>query len=198
MSRLVVDEVNKHHQREPLARGMPRETLRERLFAHTPAEVFRFVVARLEADGLLSSDKDLVRAAEHAPDLSASDKALRDKLIEAYETAGLEVPSWNQALQQVGVPAAQKNHARKLLQLSIDEGRLVRVQDEMFFSGSALERLKQLLQQHATANEPDRLIDVSTFKDLAGISRKYAIPLLEYFDRERVTRRAGDKRIILK
>ena len=198
MSQLVLDEVKKHHQREPLARGLSRETLRERLFAHTPVEVFRFVLARLEGDNLLSSDKDLVRSAEHARDLSPSDTAMRDKLLEIYEAAGLEVPSWEQALQQAGVPAAQKHHARKLLQLSIDDGRLVRVQEEMFFAASALDRMKRLLQDHAASHEPERLIDVPTFKDLAGISRKYAIPLLEYFDRERVTRRAGDKRVILK
>ena len=198
MSQLAVDEVKKHHQREPLARGLPRETLRERLFAHTPLEVFRFVLARLETDGLLSSDKDLVRTARHAPDLSSADMALRDKLIQAYEAAGLEVPSWDQALQQVGVAASQKNHARKVLQLLLDDGRLVRVQDEMYFAASSLDKLKQLLQHHGAANEPERLLDVPTFKDLAGISRKYAIPLLEFFDRERITRRAGDKRVILK
>ena len=197
MSQLVLVEVKKHHQREPLARGLSRETLRERLFAHTPVEVFRFVLARLEGDNLLSSDKDLVRSAEHARDLSPADTATRDKLLEIYEAAGLEVPSWDRALQQAGVPAAQKHHARKLLQLSIDDGRLVRVQEEMFFAASALDRMKQLLQDYA-AHEPERLIDVPTFKDLACVSRKYAIPLLEYFDRERVTRRAGDKRVILK
>lgn len=198
LSRMVIDEVKKHHQREPLARGLPRETLRERLFAHTPVEVFRFVIACLERDALLASEKDLVRAVEHTLDLSSSDKQLRDKIIEVYEQSGLEAPSWDQALQQAAVPAAQRSHARKLLQLLVDEGKLVRVHGEMFFPFSALNRLKQLLLKHAAEHEPDRLIDVAAFKELAGISRKYAIPLLEYFDRERVTQRAGDKRIILK
>jgi selenocysteine-specific elongation factor len=58
--------------------------------------------------------------------------------------------------------------------------------------------LQTLLLQFASEHEPARLIDVAQFKDLAGISRKYAIPLLEYLDREHLTRRAGDKRIILK
>ena len=61
---------------------------------------------------------------------------------------------------------------------------------------NAIEDLKTKLQTYASQHEPDRLIDVPAFKDLAGVSRKYAIPLLEYFDRERVTRRAGDRRII--
>jgi selenocysteine-specific elongation factor len=68
----------------------------------------------------------------------------------------------------------------------------------MFFHAQALEHLKNLLRQYATEHEPERLIDVAKFKDLAGVSRKYAIPLLEYFDSERITRRAGDKRVILK
>jgi len=74
----------------------------------------------------------------------------------------------------------------------------VRVQNEMFFHARAIESLKVLLRAFASEHEPDRLIDVPKFKDLAGVSRKYAIPLLEYFDRERVTVRAGDKRVILK
>jgi selenocysteine-specific elongation factor len=139
-----------------------------------------------------------VRAIEHTLDLSSSDKQVRDKIVKVYERAGLEAPSWDQALQHAAVPASQRNHARKLLQLLLDEGTLVRVNREMFFHAVALDKLKQLLEKHAAAHEPERLIDVATFKDLAGISRKYAIPLLEYFDRERVTQRAGDRRIILK
>jgi selenocysteine-specific elongation factor len=68
----------------------------------------------------------------------------------------------------------------------------------MFFHTHAIEHLKGLLREFASAHEPDRRIDVPAFKDLAGVSRKYAIPLLEYFDRERITVRAGDKRIVLK
>jgi selenocysteine-specific elongation factor len=68
----------------------------------------------------------------------------------------------------------------------------------MFMHAYALDDLKTRLINYASQHEPDRLIDVATFKDLAGVSRKYAIPLLEYFDRAQVTRRAGDKRLILK
>ena len=78
----------------------------------------------------------------------------------------------------------------------IDNGTLLRIQGEMFFHSGAIERLKGQLREYATDHEPDRLIDVATFKDLAGVSRKYAIPLLEYLDSQRFTIRAGDKRII--
>jgi selenocysteine-specific elongation factor len=72
------------------------------------------------------------------------------------------------------------------------------VQNELFFHADALNKLKQLLLDYGNKHEPDRLIDVAAFKDLTGVSRKYAIPLLEYLDLAHVTRRAGDKRVILK
>jgi selenocysteine-specific elongation factor len=93
---------------------------------------------------------------------------------------------------------AQRPQARKILQMLLDNGTLVRAQADMFLHADAIARLRALLRDFASQHEPERLIDVSQFKELAGVSRKYAIPLLEYFDRERMTRRAGDKRIILK
>ncbi|MDQ5845186.1 MAG: selenocysteine-specific translation elongation factor [Acidobacteriota bacterium] len=194
---LIVEQVNKHHRREPLARGLARETLREQHFAHVPVEVFRGVLASLESKGAVVSDKELVRGSEHTVDLSSADAQLRNSIVTHYQKAGLEAPSLDQVLQDAHVTASGRAHARKVLQLLIDDGTLVRVQGEMFFHVEALDRLKQLLQQYAAEHGPERLIDVAKFKDLAGISRKYAIPLLEYFDRERITRRAGDKRIIL-
>jgi selenocysteine-specific elongation factor len=198
LSRLTVEEVKRHHQREPLARGLARETLRERLFAHAAPEIFRAVMARLEQAGTLVSEKDIVRGSEHGQKLSTADDELRKQIAQAYEKAALEAPTLDQALAGAGIPAGRRAHARKILQLLIDDGTLVRVQGEMFFHSHALKNLKALLLRYATEHEPDRLIDVPAFKDLAGVSRKYAIPLLEYFDRERITQRAGDKRIISK
>jgi len=198
LSRIALDEVKRHHEREPLARGLARETLRERHFTHAAPEIFRAVISRLEKDGALVAEKDIVRAPEHGQELSTADEQLREKIAQAYKKSALEAPTLDQALVEAGIPAAQRTHARKILQLLIDNGTLVRVQGEMFFHSHAIEHLKGLLRQFATAHEPDRLIDVPGFKDLAGVSRKYAIPLLEYFDRERITVRAGDKRIILK
>jgi selenocysteine-specific elongation factor len=198
LSRTAVEEVNLRHEREPLARGLARETLRERHFAHAAPEIFRAVLAQLEKDGVLVTEKDLVRAQAHGLELSSADEQLRGKIAEIYESAALEAPALDQALVSAGIPAAQRAHGRKIIQLLIDNRTLVRVQPEMFFHSGAIERLKETLRQYASEHEPERLIDVPEFKNLAGVSRKYAIPLLEYFDSERITRRAGDKRIILK
>jgi selenocysteine-specific elongation factor len=197
LARTALEAVKLHHQREPLARGLPRETLRERHFAHAAPEVFRAVIAGLEQEGKLATEKDVVRASEHGLELSPADAQLRTKIALAYEQAGLAAPSFDQVLTEAGIPPTQRAHARKLLQLLLDKRTLVRVQGEMFFHSAAIERLKEQLRQYALDHQPERLIDVATFKDLAGVSRKYAIPLLEYFDSERITRRAGDKRLIL-
>ncbi len=193
----AMDEVAAYHRREPLSRGLMRETLRERHFAHAAPEVFRAVLAQLEKSGALVADKEIVCAASHSLKLSPADAALKELLEKVYKDAALEAPTFDEALERACGQRISREHARKILQLLIDEGVLVRVASDLFFHRDALAHLLKSLREYAAAHEPQRLIDVPAFKDLAGISRKYAIPLLEYLDRERHTRRAGDKRIIL-
>jgi len=198
LSATVVDEIGTHHQRDPLARGLARELLRERWFNHSAPEVFRAVMSRLEDRGALVTEKDLVRLREHTVDLSAADSSLREKFAALFEAADREPPTLEQAMERCGVSTAQRGHARKILQMLLDNGTLVRLPADMFLHVNALSRLRSSLQDFAAKHEPERLIDVAQFKELAGVSRKYAIPLLEYLDSARITRRAGDKRIILK
>jgi selenocysteine-specific elongation factor len=193
LKRLVLNEVAAHHKREPLLRGLAKEVVRERFFAHAPIEVFRAVIADLEKEGALVSEREIVRLREHTRELSDADSGLRDRLEKTYRDAGLAAPSLNEALSSSGASAQQ---GRKILQLLIDSGSLVKVHGEMFFHRTALNDLIKRLREHG-AKQTDRAIDVAAFKELAGISRKYAIPLLEYLDRERVTRREGDRRIVL-
>ncbi|MCA1566223.1 MAG: selenocysteine-specific translation elongation factor [Acidobacteria bacterium] len=191
-------EVEAHHKREPLQRGLARETLRERLFAHVAPEVFRAVLVQAESAGLLVSERDIVRAGGHTLALSAADSELHASLEQIYREAALEAPALNDALARAagGKPVARE-HARKILQLLLDSGALVRVSNDLLVHRDALARLVETLGEYAARHEPERLIDVAAFKDLANVSRKYAIPLLEYLDRARITRRAGDRRLIL-
>lgn len=198
LKQAAIDEVSEQHRRDPLARGTARETLRERRFAHTSPEVFRAVLLALEREGALVADRDVVRAHSHRVELSAGDAELRDRLAQVYENADLEPPSLDEALQAALVASPQKNHGRKVLQLLIDGQTLIRVQGEFLFHRKALDKLIARVKEFGDQHEPGRTIDVATFKDLAGVSRKYAIPLLEFLDRERITRREGDRRAILK
>ena len=194
----VIGELERFHKREPLSRGLLRETLREKVFAHSPPEIFSSVIAKLEGEGSLVSEKDTVRLSSHRVDLSDHDRDLRERLQRECKKAGVEAPSLDELMTRVSITSPERQHARKVLQLLIDAGSIVRIQADMVMDASVVDGLKRKLLAHGQATEPDRLIDVATFKEIAGVSRKYAIPLLEYFDRERVTRRAGDKRVILK
>ncbi|HEV8428123.1 MAG TPA: selenocysteine-specific translation elongation factor [Pyrinomonadaceae bacterium] len=198
LSGAVVAELERYHKREPLARGMLRETLREKLFAHSASELFSGVITGLEEQGKVVSEKDIVRSSRHTVGLSEQETELSKRIEQLYLAAGVEAPTIDEAMTKASVSASQRSQARKILQLLIDDRTLLRIQGEMFMHTKVVQELKTKLQTYAAQHEPDRLIDVPAFKDLAGVSRKYAIPLLEFFDREQVTRRAGDKRLILK
>ncbi len=198
LRKAALSEVHGHHKREPLSRGLARETLRERLFTHIPSEVFRTIISDLEAAGQLVSERDLLRASEHVLDLSGPDAALRDRIDALYERAGLEPPTLDEALQAAGLAPTQRTHGRKVLQLLLDRHSLVRVQGDLYFHSRPLADLTTKLKEFALQHPSDPSLDVAAFKQLAGVSRKYAIPLLEFLDRERITRRVGDRRQILK
>jgi selenocysteine-specific elongation factor len=192
-----VQAIQAHHKAEPLSRGMLRETLREKVFPHLPVEIFRKTLQILGERGEISAEKDVVRLASYSQNLSANDKQILEKLRQIYETAKLEVPTLENALlDALRGTKSNQNEARKIFQLLLDSGEIVKISNEFYFSAKIIGELVEKLKNHA-AKTSDRLIDVPTFKDLAGISRKYAIPLLEYFDQIKITRRAGDKRLIL-
>jgi selenocysteine-specific elongation factor len=197
MKTKVLKDVNAHHQSEPLSRGLAKEILRVRHFANAPADLLGAVLAQLESESALTLEKDVVRGREHTRAVTGSDAELLNSLDSIYRQAGLAAPGLSEAFTRAGLGASQQAHGRKVLQVLIDAGSLVRVDGEMFFHREALDGLIKKLRTHAEKSAPNRAIDVPAFKELAGISRKYAIPLLEYLDRQRITRREGDRRIIL-
>ena len=188
-------EIAAHHACEPLSKGIGRETLREKVFAHLPAEIFRQVLGELEKRNQIVSEKDVVRATSHNHSLSALDQQLLDKIRRTYAQARLEVPNLEDVLDAaVSGTKTSRPQARQIFQLLIDRGELVGVTPEFYFRRADL---VDLIGKMRALAAPGQTLDVAQFKDLAGISRKYAIPLLEYFDREKVTRRMGDKRLVL-
>jgi selenocysteine-specific elongation factor len=195
LAEATTEAVEKHHAREPLSRGLSRETLRERLFASTSPGIFRAVLSELEDSGIIASEKEIVRAGSHSLKLSPVDSAIKVSLDAQYREAAMEPPQLDEALARASNSRASPAHARAILQLLIDDGTLVRVDKDLLFHKDALDRLLVQIREYAATHE--RLIDIGSFKNLAGVSRKYAIPLLEYLDRQHVTRRAGDKRVIL-
>jgi selenocysteine-specific elongation factor len=121
--------------------------------------------------------------------LKEDEEHARAAIEHAFERAGLATPAVPEVLAQSGVETAR---ARSLLEILLRERRLVRISGDLVFHRSALDGLRQLLAARRATR-----FNVATFKDWTGISRKYAIPLLEYLDREHVTRREGEERLVL-
>lgn len=185
------------HQKEPLAKGILQATLREKVFAHSTLDIFKAILSVLKRENKIAVEKDAVRLAAHNLELSAEEELLRENLRRVYRTAKLEPPKLEDALSQsINGAKSNKTHDRKVFQLLLDAGEIVKITDEFYFAKTEIENLISNLREFADKTL-DRLIDVPKFKTIAGVSRKYAIPLLEHFDRERITRRAGDKRLIL-
>lgn len=193
----TVAEIHLHHKAEPLSRGMLRETLREKVFAHLPSEIFKKTLQILAERVEVSAEKDVVRLVSYSQNLSPNEKQILEKLQSIYETSKLEVPTLENALlDSIKGMKSTLNEARKVFQLLLDSGEIIKISNDFYFSAKVINELVEKLKIYADRTS-NRLIDVPSFKDIAGISRKYAIPLLEYFDQIKITRRAGDKRLIL-
>ena len=183
--------IREYQQRQALSAGLSREQLHSSLFAGVSQSVFKSVLAHLCDRDLVELDRDRVRLRGSGVRLSDDEARALDTIEQAFRSAGLQVPSIEEVIREVALPQEQ---ARRLVALLTRQKKLVKVSETLFFHADSIEDVKKKLREHK--KQEDR-IDVPTFKKLADVTRKYAIPLLEHLDRERVTRRAGDFRLIV-
>jgi len=177
------------HRSHSLMTGISKEQLREEL--SFGAEVFAGVLNALANEKRLEISGEQVRAAGRGIVLKDEEAESKQRIEQAFATAGLRVPALKEVLAGLSVDRAR---AQQIVTLLLREKILVKVSEDLVFHRDALAGLRlSLAELKSTAPK----IDVAHFKDLTGVTRKYAIPLLEYLDRERVTRRVGDERIIL-
>ena len=183
--------IEEFHSANPLLPGIPKQDLRGRA-GKTRAEIFAAALDDLVKAKAVAISGDLVKRAGREIALS-SDEARAKELIESeFERAGLAVPSFAAVLEKLPVEPAR---AQKILQILLREKALIKVTDDLVFHRTAVAKLRELLAKYR--KERGDKLPIPVFKELTGITRKYAIPLLEYLDRERVTRRVGDERVIL-
>jgi selenocysteine-specific elongation factor len=179
-----------HHRAHPMSEGMPREEARERVFGAGHPALFDYVQQRLAAGNRVQG-RDRLAIAGHGVSLTPDEARARDALDRIYRDAGLAPPDARTAAASAALPAATVD---RITQLLVRQKVLVKI-DGVLFHTAALERLKEDVRALKTTE--GATLDVGAFKGRYGVSRKYAIPLLEWLDRERVTRRAGDTRIVL-
>jgi selenocysteine-specific elongation factor len=198
LARRVIEQLEKFHAQNPLVAGLPKEDLRSRTDTRRsphPASpsnlLFNALLQALAAQGKVDVQGETVRLAGRRIQLTPEEQVAKDQISAAFERRGLAVPGTPEVLGKLRI---DRPRAEKLLQILLKENVLLKVTEDLIFHRSALQQLKELLvRRKAQSNR----INVAVFKEITGLSRKYAIPLLEYLDRERVTRREGDERIIL-
>jgi selenocysteine-specific elongation factor len=179
----MVETVREFHRRNPLQPGIGKLDLR-------PAGAPPFVLDALLADSPeIVAEGETVRLRGRTLVLNEDERQARAAIERAFQQAGLAAPAVAQVLAQSGV---EPERARSLLQILLREKRLVRIGDELVIHQSAIEGLRRMLEERKPAR-----FNVGAFKEWTGVSRKYAIPLLEFLDRERITRRVGEERLIL-
>lgn len=185
----IVSAALEFHKKNPLVGGISKEELRAQVDV-TP-EVFEAVAAMLVRERKLEVIGDLARLPGHGVVMKDEEAESKKKIEDTFASAGLKVPALSEVMAGLKV---DKVRAQKIVTLLLRDKVLIKVSDELVFHRSALEAL---LRQMAAYKVKSAKIDVAKFKELTDVTRKYAIPLLEYLDRERVTRRVGDAREIL-
>jgi selenocysteine-specific elongation factor len=188
----IAIKAEKFQKENPLLPGISREDLRSSLGRRVRPETFRAVLDDLLTQKKLEAEGEIIKRAGSTISLDPEEARAKEQIEKAFAAAGLAVPAVKEVLSKLPVEAKR---AEKILQILLRDKSLIRLTPELIFHRDALAQLRDRLAVFKKT-KGDRL-SVPVFKELTGITRKYAIPLLEYLDRERVTRRAGDERVIL-
>ena len=185
----IVPALTEFHRANPLVAGLSKEQLRDSVGASDA--IFSALMQDLAREKKIELMGDTVRLPGRGVVMKDEESESKQKIEAAFATAGLRVPALNDVLAGLKI---DRTRAQKIVTLLLRDRTLVKISDELVFHHQALQSLRlQLAQQKLKSPK----IDVATFKEMTGITRKYAIPLLEYLDRERVTKRVGDAREIL-
>ncbi|OFX13764.1 MAG: hypothetical protein A2Z18_05065, partial [Armatimonadetes bacterium RBG_16_58_9] len=176
-----------YHGKYPMRAGMPKEELRAALGPRVDAKGFQAIVSVMSSDGRIVLSESTVRLPEHKPTLTEQQRKTADAVEQEFREAGVNPPTFAE------LPRSHGTEVAEVLKLLVDGGALVKISPEICFHREALESAENALRKCLEANGQ---MTVSQFRDVIGSSRKYVVPLLEYFDRKRVTRRSGDIRTL--
>jgi selenocysteine-specific elongation factor len=187
--KMVQTAITDFHAQNPLVGGMNKQDLRSRL--DLPAEVFEGVLNALVRQQAIEISGEQIRSAGRAIVMKDDEAESKQTIEQAFASAGLKVPALKEVLAGLKLDRAR---AQKIVTLLLREKVLLKLSDDLVFHRDALADLRRRVAEQKSRSPK---MDVAAFKELTGVSRKYAIPLLEYLDREHVTRREGDLRVIL-
>jgi selenocysteine-specific elongation factor len=180
-----------YHEQNPLKPGLSKEELRALLYRALDQRLFQFLLNDLRKKEKIALDGPLIRLADHRVSLKDEEQTLRRELEAFYRQAGLATPTIKEVMTKFS--SYPVNLLKEVLAIMVRDEFLAKATEELYFHKPTLDALKEKLVAHL-GNEGE--IDMPAFKNLTGLSRKFSIPLLEYFDKTRITMRVGDKRIL--
>lgn len=188
----TADNLTRYHAAHPLKPGMPKGELRSRFPAILTPRLFNQLLEVMVKSGRIAIEENTIRLPGHTVKLESDQSDIKKTILDTYAESGLQPPYFKELLKSLGTDPQQ---ARNVLMLLVTEGSIIKVKEDLFFHADAIrkvqDRLVEFLKQHEK-------IDTPRFKDMTGASRKYTIPLMEYFDAHNVTIRVGDLRMLRK
>lgn len=188
LKQIILESLSDYHRRFPLKTGMAKEELAAQLPKPVDVKLYNFILRQLVEDDAIVQEMEWVRLTSHKIDLTKDEEVIRKKIEKDYLDAGLQPPFFKEVAARL--PGTARQH-QDVLEWMFTQGILVKVKEDLYFHSAALEELKQRLMEFFKENEE---LSAPQFKEITQASRKYTIPLLEYFDSQRVTIRIGDVR----
>ena len=186
------EHLTDYHSTNPLKAGMPKEELKSKFPLLTDAKLFNQVLNQMIKNQQIVQEENTVRLENHRVFLGQDQADIRKKIIKIHQTGGLQPPYFRDVIKELD---ADPKHVQDVLRLLVEEGQIIKTKDDLYFDAKAVEKLKTKLVEFLKTNG-----DITTpqFKEMTGVSRKYVIPLIEYFDAKNVTLRVGDSRKLRK
>jgi selenocysteine-specific elongation factor len=186
----IVKTITRYHKDFPLKSGLMKEELRSRTARANNPKLFNYLINRLTVDGVIVQDKEFVRLKEHRVTLAEDQEEARRKLEETYRQSGLTPPYFKELREKF-----PGDTGMQVLKVMVEDGVLIKIKEDLYFHHKAIEKIESdlidFLKKHGEITTPQ-------FKEMTDVSRKYTIPLIEYFDRAQVTVRVGDSRVLRK
>jgi len=179
------------HQENPMKEGIVKEELRSRLYNGLDPKLFQLVLTGLTKDGSIVQDKAIIRLASHQVFLQEDAETVKEEMETFFLKAALKPPTKKELM--VKFSSYRESMVREVLDLLTRDNVLVKVKEDLFYHRKSLENIQERLQRYLAEHKE---IDAQNFKAMTNLSRKFSIPLLEYFDRVKLTIRVGDKRLL--
>jgi len=192
LNQKFIEHLTDYHSANPLKAGMPKEELKSKFPLLTNSKIFNQVLNQMIKNQQIVQEENTVRLESHKVSLGQDQADIRNKIIKTYQDGGLQPPYFRDVIRELNIAP---KHVQEVLMLLVEEGQVVKTKDDLYFDARAVDDLKTKLVEFLKSNGE---ITTPQFKEMTGVSRKFVIPLIEYFDAKNVTLRIGDSRRLRK